>query len=92
MKSARSIGRTLVPFALVVLGVVAWLALAVTVGAQITSDRPPVTYVMGVDYAALPAGCITPNVGGGTYYLCGNTWFQPSYGTNGLFYKVVPTP
>jgi len=40
----------------------------------------------------LPAGCITPNVGSGTYYLCGNTWFSPSYGADGLYYKVVPTP
>jgi hypothetical protein len=27
-----------------------------------------------------------------TYYLSGNTWFQPSYGANGVFYRVVPTP
>ncbi len=47
---------------------------------------------MGVNYAALPAGCIMPNVGGKTYYLCGNTWFKPTYGANGVFYKVVPTP
>ena len=49
-------------------------------------------YAMGVSYAALPAGCITPNVQGQTYYLCGNTWFQPSYGANGVFYRVVPAP
>ena len=36
-------------------------------------------YAMGVSYAALPAGCITPNVQGQAYYLCGNTWFLPSY-------------
>jgi len=48
---------------------------------------------MGVSYAALPAGCISPKVGtGGTYYLCGNTWFQPKYGANGVHYVVVPTP
>jgi hypothetical protein len=52
-----------------------------------------VTYQMGAVYGALPAGCISPNVsGGGTYYLCGNTWFSPSYGANGVLYKVVPTP
>ena len=27
-----------------------------------------------------------------TYYLNGNTWFQPSYGANGVYYRVVPTP
>ena len=51
------------------------------------------TYQMGAVYGALPAGCISPHVsGGGTYYLCGNTWFSPSYGANGIIYRVVPTP
>ncbi len=50
------------------------------------STTPPGT-------GALPAGCITPSVsGGGTYYLCGNTWFSPAYGANGIYYRVVPTP
>ena len=50
------------------------------------------TYAMGSISAALPAGCMQNNVGGGTYYLCGNTWFSPSYGANGICYRVVPTP
>jgi len=50
------------------------------------------TYAMGAIYATLPAGCATPTVQGVTYYLCGNTWFQPSYGANGVYYRVVPTP
>ena len=29
---------------------------------------------------------------GGSYYLCGNTWFSPSYGANGIIYRVAPTP
>ena len=41
---------------------------------------------MGAIYGTLPAGCITPSVQGTTYYLCGNTWFQPSYGANGVYY------
>jgi hypothetical protein len=49
-------------------------------------------FAMGAVYAAVPAGCITPSVHGGTYYLCGNTWFQPSYGANGVYYRVVPPP
>ena len=52
----------------------------------------PATFAMGAIYAAIPAGCITPQVQGGTYYLCGNTWFQPSYGANGVYYRVVPGP
>jgi hypothetical protein len=35
---------------------------------------------------------ITINKSGTTYYLSGNTWFQPAYGANGVFYKVVQTP
>ena len=50
------------------------------------------TYAMGAIYATLPPGCATPTVQGVTYYLCGNTWFQPSYGANGVYYRVVPTP
>ena len=52
----------------------------------------PGGYAMGGVYAKLPAGCISPTVQGSTYYLCGNTWFQPSYGANGVSYRVVPTP
>jgi hypothetical protein len=49
-------------------------------------------YVMGLNYAALPAGAITIPKNGVTYYLSGNTWFKPSYGANGVYYTVVPTP
>jgi hypothetical protein len=51
-----------------------------------------VTYEMGAVYAVLPAGCITPNVQGKAYYLCGNTWFSAAYGANGVYYKVVLAP
>ena len=47
---------------------------------------------MGVNYAAVPAGSMAINKSGTTYYLNGNTWFQPSYGANGVYYRVVPTP
>jgi len=49
-------------------------------------------FAMGGIYATLPAGCITPSVQGKNYYLCGNTWFKPLYGANGVYYTVVPTP
>ena len=49
-------------------------------------------YAMGAIYPTVPDGCATPSVGGMTYYLCGNTWFQPSHGANGVYYRVVPTP
>jgi hypothetical protein len=47
-------------------------------------------YVMGGSYATLPPGCITPTVGGVTYYQCGYTWFKPAYGASGVHYTVVP--
>jgi len=50
------------------------------------------TYAMGAIYATLPTGCTSPTVQGTTYDLCGNTWFQPSYSANGVYYRVVPTP
>jgi hypothetical protein len=47
---------------------------------------------MGNNYASLPAGAMKVNKNGQTYYLSGNTWLQPSYGANGVYYKVVPAP
>jgi hypothetical protein len=52
----------------------------------------PATYVIGAIFPTLPTGAISINKGGTTYYLSGNTWFQPSYGANGVYYRVVPTP
>jgi hypothetical protein len=49
-------------------------------------------YAIGAIYATLPAGCVTATVHGRTYYLCGNTWFQPSFGANGVYYRAVPAP
>jgi hypothetical protein len=65
---------------------------ASTAAAMSGAATPPTTYVMGANYAMLPSGCATPDVGGKTYFLCGNTWFQPSFGANGVYYTVVPTP
>jgi len=47
-------------------------------------------YAMGAIYATLPAGCAMSTVAGMTYYHCSNAWFQPSYGANGVYYRVVP--
>jgi hypothetical protein len=51
-----------------------------------------VNYAVGQMTAVLPAGCVTPQVNGKAYYLCGNTWFSAAYGANGVYYTVVPTP
>ena len=50
------------------------------------------TYPVGSIVATLPPGCTNPTVNGMYYDLCGTTWFQPSYGANGVYYRVVPTP
>ena len=47
---------------------------------------------MGAIEATLPAGCVASSVSGTTYDPCSTTWFQPSYGANGVYYRVVPTP
>ena len=68
-------------------------AAAANANAAAANANAAAAYAMGAVYGALPAGCITPNVsGGGTYYLCGNTWFSPAYGANGVHYTVVPAP
>ena len=48
--------------------------------------------MMGTNLAVLPAGSMTIDKNGATYYLLGNTWFKPSYGANGVYYQVVPAP
>jgi hypothetical protein len=57
-----------------------------------TTTVQPAGYVMGAIYPTVPAGSVSINKNGATYYLNGNTWFQPSYGANGVYYRVVPTP
>ena len=52
----------------------------------------PGSYPVGYNYAALPPGASQVNVRGSTYYLSGNTWFQPFFGANGAYYQVVPAP
>jgi len=49
-------------------------------------------YAMSAIYPTLPAGATPATVGGVTYYVSGNTWFKPSYGANGVYYRVVPAP
>ncbi len=49
-------------------------------------------YALGAIYATLPAGCVATVVNGKTYDNCSGAWFQPSYGANGIYYRVVPAP
>jgi len=72
-------------------GAVAGAAVGVAVGAAAASAAAP-TYVVGADYATLPAGATPVYQGGTTYYVAGSLWFQPVYGANGLYYIAVPAP
>ena len=71
-------------------GVVAGATGAVPVAVR--RPRGTGTFAMGGVYAALPADSISIPKNGTTYYLNGNTWFQPSFGANGVYYRVVPAP
>jgi hypothetical protein len=47
---------------------------------------------MGAIYPTLPPGATIQTIGNVTYYLYNGVWFSPSYGANGVYYRVVPTP
>jgi len=49
-------------------------------------------YAVGAIYSTLPSGCIVSGVGDSTYYHCGASWFSPSFGANGVYYRCVPVP
>ena len=70
----------------------AYSAGVATGAAAATTVVVQTTYVTGAIYPTVPSGAISINKNGTTYYLSGNTWFQPAYGANGVYYKVVPTP
>jgi hypothetical protein len=60
--------------------------------AGVAAGAASAAYVMGAIYPTLPSGCVMSSSQGTAYYFCGNTWFQPSYGANGVYYTVVPPP
>lgn len=50
------------------------------------------SYAMGSIYMALPPACVYTPIASTTYYQCNGVWFSPSYGANGVYYRVVPAP
>ena len=64
----------------------------VVAGAERASVPASGSWVMGMNYATLPAGSKVITTNGATYYVNGSVWFQPAYGANGVYYTVVPTP
>ncbi len=59
--------------------------------AGMVASGPP-TMPLGQTYASLPPGCSLQTFSQSTYYLCGNSWLQPAYGANGVYYTVVTPP
>jgi len=49
-------------------------------------------YSMGAIVGTLPPACVDSPANGQTYYFCNGTWFKPSFGANGVYYRVVPVP
>ena len=48
---------------------------------------------IGSEVFALPSGgCSSVNANGIHYYNCGSGYYQPHFGSNGVYYTVVPSP
>jgi hypothetical protein len=47
---------------------------------------------MGTQVVTLPGNCSSTVVMGVTYYNCGGVFYQPSFGSNGVYYTLVPNP
>ena len=47
---------------------------------------------IGSEVMALPGSCNSVSAGGTTYYNCGDAYYQPHFGSNGVYYTVVPNP
>lgn len=65
-------------------------ATGVAIGAAATSAAYAASAPPPAAYAALPTGCVyrlIPHA-----YECGAMWLAPAYGSNGIYYKVVPAP
>lgn len=46
----------------------------------------------GTQVTVLPAGAEARNVNGQMAYQCGSTWYRPFFGSNGVYYEVMPPP
>jgi hypothetical protein len=85
---------------------VAGLAIGAMAGAAAASNSappPPTTVVvqqpaapaplsLGMSTSYLPGNCVNINLKSGQYYECGPNWFKPYFGSNGVYYQVVPAP
>jgi hypothetical protein len=47
---------------------------------------------IGTHVVSLPGNCASTVVVGVTYYRCGSVYYQPRFGSNGVYYTVVQNP
>jgi len=52
----------------------------------------PAVAAVGSIYYSLPAGAQSANINGTQYYVVGNTYYRPYFGSNGVYYEVVANP
>ncbi len=66
---------------------------AVAVGAaDANAEAYASNWPIGQTYGYLPAGCHFDGVNNVPYYRCGAMWLKPTYGANGVNYRVVAAP
>ena len=65
---------------------------AMATGAAMAAPAGVAPVVLGGSYATLPSDAIAITRLGVNYYISGTTWYQPVYGANGVFSRVVPAP
>lgn len=51
-----------------------------------------VSPAIGTHVVSLPSNCASTVVIGVTYYNCGGVYYQPRFGSNGVYYTVVQNP
>jgi hypothetical protein len=78
------------------------LAAGAAIGSAATAASTPSVVVqqpvyvaspaIGTQVVTLPGNCTSAVVTGVTYYKCGGTFYQPSFGSNGVYYTVVSNP
>ena len=84
---------------------IAGLAVGAMAGAAMASQPPPppttvviqqpmapAPLTLGMSMTYLPGNCVNINLSSGQYYECGPNWFKPYFGSNGVYYQVVPAP
>ncbi|WOJ90552.1 hypothetical protein RZS28_04460 [Methylocapsa polymorpha] len=67
-----------------------WNCGAAAAAVGLAAGAAATAYAIGALVSTVPAGCPYQTVAGANYYVCDGTWFQPYYGANGLYYRVVP--